>query len=251
MRRRPSALWLGAFLAATAASSLKRQAIADQIPPGSATYSLTNESKVPVGVVDLEIQPPGSVVPPLTTDPNTGRETAGNPLRVVNESSSGFAQVDDSLGTIAGKRQVLELTFGLQPVIDPKTGRPEIGPDNRPALRAVLGPDGKPVGGLQPNGKLTFSLALGATSPPPQLLPTPSSADLVKLQLLTPPPSTTPSSDATAPATSSSPTSQPLVSIASAPPAINVVTPEPISLAIWAVPAAFGWLRVRARRRNG
>ena len=250
MRRRPSALWLGVLLVAPALAARERAARADQVAPGTAKYSLTNTSNAPISLVDLAIQPPGSVVPPMTTDPKTGQQVAGNPFSVVAGSSNGFAQVDDSLGTITGKQQVLELSFGLQPVIDPKTGMPEIGSDNRPMLQPVQGPNGQAVGGLQPGGTLTFSLALGASSQPPQLLPTPSSADLVKLQLLSNPPTNTDSDGKkTTPTASSNPivTSTP----SSGGTTINVVTPEPISLAIWAFPAALGFLRVRARRRSG
>ena len=168
MRRRPSARWLGVLSAVLTFATLKGEASADQIASNTATYSLTNTSNSAVSLVNLTIQPPGSVVPPVTgTDPNTGQPTTSNPFSVISSGSSGFAQVDDSLGMIGGKQQVLEVTFGLQPVLDPKTGLPEIGANGTPLLQPVNGPNGNPVGGLQPGGTLTFSLALGSSNQAP------------------------------------------------------------------------------------
>ena len=69
----------------------------------------------------------------------------------------------------------------------------------------------------------------------------------MKLQLLS-----SPQTNSTAGGAKTIPSPNPITPTAqSQSPTINVVTPEPISLAIWALPAVLGILRVRARRRNG
>ncbi|GIW89254.1 MAG: hypothetical protein KatS3mg108_3578 [Isosphaeraceae bacterium] len=115
-------------------------------------FRLSNQGTQSIGRLDLNIVPPGAVVPPVTGhDPETGEPIYGSPLTVL-VGTSGF---DATLLSVAlGERpgvQALRLLFGQTQTVD-SAGNVTFAP--------ITGLDGRPKGQFDPGSVLEFALSV-------------------------------------------------------------------------------------------
>jgi hypothetical protein len=119
-------------------------------------FRLTNGASTPVSRVDLNVVPPGAIVPPVVgTDPQTGAPLTGSPVTIL-PGASGFAPeyFSVALGNKPGE-QILRLLFGMSQTID-QQGNVTFAP--------ILDSTGRPIGGFQPGGRLDFGVSVDPAS---------------------------------------------------------------------------------------
>ena len=135
------------------AATLGMLAVVSVEPASAASmlkFRLSNQGTQSIGRLDLNILPPGAVVPPVTgTDPATGDPVYGSPL-TVQVGTSGF---DATLMSVAlGEKpgvQALRLLFGQTQTVD-AAGNVTFAP--------ITGLDGRPKGQFDPGSILEFAL---------------------------------------------------------------------------------------------
>jgi hypothetical protein len=137
-------------------------------------FRLSNQGTQSIGRIDLNVLPPGAVVPTsLGVDPETGEAVEGSPLTLL-ASSSGF---DQSLFTIAlGNRpdaQILRLLYGQNQ---------NVSADGTVTFSSILDANGQPTGLFGPGAQLDFSLAVDTNLMASMRLELPEAAGGIVLQ---------------------------------------------------------------------
>ncbi len=188
------------------------------------SFRLTNQGGQSIGRIDLSVQPPGAVVPPVSpTDPSA----TGSPLTIL-KTSSGFDQ--SQFAVALGSKpdaQILRLLFGQTQTVDAA---------GNVTFNATLGSDGQPIGLFNPGAVLDFSLAVDPDLMASMRLELPQGASGIVLQ-------TWPVQD-----TGSSPNPSTQGQNPSPNPAANQV-PEPATCALWSIVIVALAMSNRHRRR--
>jgi hypothetical protein len=192
------------------------------------TFRLSNQGTSSVSRIDLNVVPPGAVVPP-TVETN-GQPVEGSPLLILPESS-GFDENHFSvaLGNKPGS-QLLRLLFGQTQSVDS---------NGEVVFVPTTGPDGQAVGLFEPGGALNFALTIEDSAANALMLQLPEPAGGLVLQSwplgevdVTPEPPT--DGSPTGPAT---PTPEPSQ------------IPEPLPVMLWGGLFALGFFKLRGLRR--
>lgn len=192
-------------------------------------FRLSNQGTQSIGRLDLNVLPPGAVVPPVTgTDPTTGGPIEGSPLTVLT-GTSGF---DATLMSVAlGEKpgtQALRLLFGQTQTVDA---------GGNVSFTPITGLDGRPKGQFDPGSVLEFSLSVASDKLSVFDLVMPEAAAGLVLQNL---PGDSLIGDEPPPA----PTAEP-----PAPPVSQI--PEPVPMALWGLISGWAlWRAGRGRRRR-
>src|SRR5262249_32010433 len=138
-------------------------------------FQLTNQGSQSIGRIDLNVLPPGAVIPPVTGTDSSGQPITGSPVTLL-ESSTGF---DQSLFTVAlGTKpdaQILRLLFGQTQTVDA---------NGNVSLAPMLGSNGQPIGLFGPGAKLDFSLSVDSNLMSALRLELPDAASGIVLQSL-------------------------------------------------------------------
>jgi hypothetical protein len=193
------------------------------------TFRLSNQGESSISRIDLNVVPPGAIVPPVATNPQSGEPIEGSPLLILPDSA-GFAENHFSvaLGSKPGE-QLLRLLFGQTQTVDA---------NGELVFVQATGPDGDPIGLFEPGGILNFSLAIEDSAADALMLQLPEPAGGLVLQSwplgdvdVTPDPST-----GGAPTPPASPV----------PDASQI--PEPLPVMLWGGLFALGFLKMRRTR---
>jgi len=238
-RRRPTALTAAAVavalgLAAPPARPARADSIAANSGLNSYSYSLTSGEDLPVAAagstgpqVVATVIPPGTVVPP--TDASG---TQASPLKVLSSYAAGNGATYTSTGFDQG-----HLIVALKDNVAAATG-------HAPEQLFGLSFFGQGLKSAAHGGDLVFSLSVsGSQTSAPALESLTPGVTITALPTPLPPspPVVTPTPVAPTPVVTPTP-------VAPSPP--QVVTPEPLSAALWSVMAGAGLLRARAFRRR-
>lgn len=192
-------------------------------------YRLQNNTSQAISILDFNVQPPGAVVPPTTTDPATGQTTTGSPVSILS-GSSGFdvSKLSVALGGGNGV-QGLRLLFGQTQTT---------GPNGQVTFQQATDGSGNPIGQFSPGAVLDFSVSVNP-------------ADAQTVQLI-PPPNLPAGSLILTPYPYDTSTGTPTTSgggSGSSGSDVNAV-PEPWSLTLWSALTALGLARARIYRRS-
>jgi hypothetical protein len=177
-----------------------------------ATFQLVNTGTTPITQVDLNVVPPGTIVPPVVGTNPDGSDQTASPLTITT-GSQGFDK--NNLVVLLGNGpgvQDLRLLFGQKETT---------GPDGKTQFQPVLGANGLPSGELEPGGVLNFSVTLSPTFQGNLHLSLPLTSKGLNI-----------------------------VQYAIDNPGSTAVIPEPLSLVLWSSLAGLSLLHARAYRRS-